>query len=439
MSCPAGVPPLQQRGWSERFAGLLVLVVFLTWGFGHDGAFAALALLAAMLVSQGRELWPVLQADPLFLTVVAFLLFLVARISLEAWSGGYGLGEWGGLLRDWILTPFLPVLVFSLWLARFPRCVYHLFWLYPLALLLWALDETNWSHFIGVLEGGGRLVLGHNNPNTMGFFLAIALMGLWVFRRRWVGEERSRLVRRMRGVSWLAMVAGVGYLLLLTSSRSSWLALILVTAIYVAFGVRPGWPKRWPALVWLLVLVGVFAVWGGSVQERVEQRLEGPREIVTAWWHGEEMPNNSGSKRLWMWQHGLQKWSERPWIGWGVRAGGELLQEHPKPFLRHFRDYHNIEVSLLTRFGLVGLTLFGTFFFLLFRELYRSYVRGLLECSEYWFLLSVLLLYLGRSQLSTKIMQDPFLLLLTIVGGAAYMGAWVRRRPGRGTDAAVCG
>ena len=111
----------------------------------------------------------------------------------------------------------------------------------------------------------------------------------------------------------------------------------------------------------------------------------------------------------------------------------------PKPFLRHFRDYHNFEVSILVRFGVVGLVLFGVFFFLLFRELYRSYVRGLLECSEYWFLLSVLLLYLGRSQLSTKIMQDPFLLILTIVGGAAYMGRWVQRRPDRGTDAPVCG
>lgn len=434
-----GGPFSSLAGWRERLAFSMVLAVFLTWGFGQDGAWAAMSVLTLLLVAQWREVWPWLQDDPLFLVVASLLLFFVARTGVEAWEQGYSLSSTLRVLGPWLLAAgALPMLVFSLWLARFPGYVRHLFWLYPAAILLWSLDKTNWDHFYRVLQGSGRLELGHGNPNSMGFFLAIALLGFWFFRWRWVGGDGVPLALRwLRGLAWVVATLGTLYLLLLTGSRSSWLGLLLVTALYVAFNFRWGGIKRGSSLAWLVLLAVTFGGGSGIFQERVENRLQGPSALVQAWWAGEELPNNSGAKRLWMWEYGLEKWSERPWIGWGARAGGELMREHPKPFLRHFRDYHNIEVSLLTRFGVVGTVLFASLFFLVFRELYRAYRRDIVTCSEYWFHLSTLIFFLGRSQFSNKILEYPFVLTLTIVGGAAYMGRWRRRCKG-GANASVC-
>jgi O-antigen ligase len=182
-------------------------------------------------------------------------------------------------------------------------------------------------------------------PNTFGgylvFMLALAL-ALWL---------QSRTAPAFFG--WLGISILISLPLLFTLSRASWLAAIPMGLTLLALTER----KLWIALPLVIAVVAAPLVFPKAVQERFAYTYSAPPEPDQVR-IGKTRLDSSTSARIESWRLGLEGWTRRPLLGYGVTGF---------PFMdAQF-------VRTLTETGLVGL---GTFLWLvaaIFRTAWQTF------------------------------------------------------------------
>jgi hypothetical protein len=89
--------------------------------------------------------------------------------------------------------------------------------------------------------------------------------------------------------------------------------------------------------------------------------------------------------RLQLYDLGVEKWRERPWLGWGMRSTHALIAQADLDTggVLHVH-LHNAYLDALVGIGLVGAGLLGLVFVLLMRELVLAWRAGVITTATLW-------------------------------------------------------
>lgn len=189
----------------------------------------------------------------------------------------------------------------------------------------------------------------NKNPHYLAFYCSMGLMlGMYLFYRT-AGWWRAALV---------LLGPVLGYLLLTTSSRPAWLALICAALVVLMLArVRS---KRLMLAVLIVVPAALFVSNAGDFGSRLTELIQNidHEERVVIWQNAWDMQKAS-SPQEWIWGHGLDSFQE---------AFKQYSSYHG---ILEFNSPHNSAVELLYTSGVLGLACFVWFYLLLYYQLLK--------------------------------------------------------------------
>jgi len=202
--------------------------------------------------------------------------------------------------------------------------------------------------------------------NAFALYAATALLGVMLLARRLWGAPGSPL-RGVRMFAWLLALAFFAQAVFAAQSRATWVACLLVYPLLLWLAARawlrgPRPAPRGEAVTLAAggaVLAALIALNAGTIAQRIGTDTQTLDEIVRG--DTAAVPTDRHSSygvRFHLQEMGLQRWRERPWLGWGPGATPILIRELPRTELRRYRHVHNSYLELLLRLGVVGLAPF---------------------------------------------------------------------------------
>ena len=189
----------------------------------------------------------------------------------------------------------------------------------------------------------------NKNPHYLAFYCSMGLMLAMYLFYRTTGWWRASLV---------LMSPVLGYLLLTTSSRPAWIALICAALVVLMLArVRS---KRLMLAVLILLPTVLFVSNAGNFGSRLTELIENidREERVVIWQNAWDMQKVS-SHGEWVWGHGLDSFQE---------AFKQYSSYHG---ILEFNSPHNSAVELLYTSGVIGLACFILFYLLLYYQLLK--------------------------------------------------------------------
>jgi len=362
--------------WLQHTGYAAVALLALAAELSASVALAALALATLAFALALRWHGAALAREPLLWCAGAFIAYLLAR---TAWAAmefpGTGAMQWresSRLLQLWLFP------VTGWWLAGRPR---RLATVAALALAGFAAGVAwRWDRgaLFELVEQGRS---GFGLPAlAFALYSLTALLGLVLLAPRVTGPRHSRWFVP-RAIAWLALAGLLTEGLILTGSRSAWLAtaLVLPVAAWMRYrhslGALSGRTRTVAVLATIMVASTLLAV----NAERLRTRLVFEADTLAALVQldTERIPlqqKSSLGARYHLNRYGLQKFAERPVFGWGPGASRWLLDRAEPKLLRIWVDLHNTYLEILVRLGLVGAGLFAAGAWLLWRGV-REAVR----------------------------------------------------------------
>lgn len=276
----------------------------------------------------------------------------------------------------------------------------------------------------------------HKTAATLGLFTATTLLGLLLFAPALVGSARQRLMVTLRLLLWLLAVGMVGYALLLSFSRASWLAFLLIGIPALFFAYRRHLSSRFAAQHRWLALASVAAVMLLSavfVADKVGNRLAFETESYSKLLAGDvdTLDDLSVGSRARMMVYGYDLWRQHPLVGWGPATTELMLDNHPRSALHQFTHLHNSYLELAVRIGAVGLILLLLIVALASLRLWRRYRESVISSQTAWFLLGSLGILAVWSAFDVRLDHTDWRQYWLLLGGIVYgLGLPPRRNDG---------
>jgi len=397
---------------------------------GSNIALAAFSLAALATPSS----FPVFRRDPLFRLFAAFAIYLAigAYFAIDEFPETHKLQ-----IRDasnWLkLFAFLPL---AWWLRGNLQRIHRTLILAVAGLLIGMLWKADWSdliHMTATERTGFKLRIIFS-----GLISATAILGLLVYAPRIAGSRTGALHDLFRLAFWLAALYLSGFMLISSKSRGAWLAALV--ALPGALAIRYFWKtgkndfqigKSMPfALLALSVLAGLLALNRDEIRTRLDQENGVISSILQG--EGQHLPRTSIGYRHDVQKFGLQKFSERPWFGWGPGSTEHLLETSGRPELIHPQEkgaawmdhFHNTYLEILVRFGLLGTLILAATVLLMINTLWRSYKTGLLPKDHFAFLSGSFVLLAVWSLFDFRILHGDCRAYWILLAGIAYSFAW---------------
>ena len=336
--------PTAKTGWRAMFKAvhypllwLIVLCLMLNWGVGYRALlyinfFGLLIYGLANLRISINQLTPLsygLLAVPLIFTFLHWTAVGHIEIIKE--------------IRQLWLAVFL---VISFWaynkhrtaLARWP-------WTSSLMVMLVIFTLTQ----VIAMSIFGKPYGTNKNPHYLAFYCSIALIvAAYLF---------NRVSMRWRAVIVL-MFPVLGYLLLSTSSRPAWLALVAAALVALLFSKLRS--KRYLLLALIVIPTLLFAGNVGQFGSRLSELVQDidHEERVVIWQNAWQMQKSSAPSQ-WIWGHGLDSFQE------------DFTHYSAYKSIVNFNSPHNSAFELLYISGISGLACFIFFYLLLAMRLLR--------------------------------------------------------------------
>ena len=244
---------------------------------------------------------------------------------------------------------------------------------------------------------------GFNNRGGLGLYSAAALWGAICFFQRFR--------------PWVALILCLFLFecLLLSHSRSAWLAMApLLLGVLVFYRKNP----------WAYALMGVVGLLLVLQSAEFLSRVTAESSTYETLAHG-SLPNpiespgreKSVAIRLWMYLHGLKLWLQHPILGWGPDATPALIRTtFPEEFPR-FNDLHSVPVELLVRFGVVGFTLYWAMVAIVLFAGYQGYRKNLISREVYLFCIGALWIYLVFGIFGFRLRNDDWRYYWFLIAG----------------------
>lgn len=195
----------------------------------------------------------------------------------------------------------------------------------------------------------GRPYGTNKNPHYLAFYSSLALMLAAYLFCRTRGWWRAAL---------LLMSPVLGYLILISSSRPAWIALVLAILVFlVLVNVRS---KRWILMMLVVVPALLFVSdighFGSRLTELVQDIDHEERVVI---WHNAWQMQQASQPAEWLWGHGLDSYRE---------AFKQYSQYHG---IVDFNSPHNSAFELLYISGIAGLLCYLVFYLLLYYRLWK--------------------------------------------------------------------
>ncbi len=362
-------------------AGLVMVFVFALSAFTTTAlANISLFLLLFCYLATIPENWAELRSNRIYRAMVVFALYVLLAAGVAGWQTPELMAlQWEGA-GGWILLLLFPLV--GHWLRGRERLAPLLLFLLILGLL------TDMARYVvqtwpSVLAGfrGTRAQFGLPQLVT-GYYAAISVLSLIITARSF-WRRRNWWMSLAAVLVWLIVLLGMLEALLMVQARGSWLALALVLPVSLVIllwhYVSHTRGRSLAALLLGVVTVGALLAYVGYSQQGViSQRAQAERSIVEQLFDGEldSLPNSSVGIRAKLVVFGMEKWLERPLLGWGPADTRYLVDQHAERPVAIMPHLHNTYLELLVRLGLVGTLVFAWLGWLLLSAFWRAYRAG---------------------------------------------------------------
>lgn len=414
------------------------------FGWQYRAEYGSFLLLIVLLLV-GAKPWRELARQPVSRAVLLFTGFLVLQAAYVTWVAPVAT-SWSFSEQLTTASKLVRLGVFSCllgwWLSLVPRAIPYLFALMVLGLLSGVLIYMPWSELAAVFNGQLRPRFGIPE-NLAGQLAAVAgWLAVCLLIASWY---RSGGGKRKATVVLVGLTAYVGCFcaLLFSQSRGAWLA-FAVTLPAVMIGLwwmraGKGRATRALPLVIVAILSGIVLLAARDIVSvrlsSAERLLESQAVTEVAHVAGAETATHVASAartveadssqatatpppraepalsagstapaaesvasatqedvavkavniRLQLYELGVEKWRERPWLGWGMRSTQALIAEANLDTggVSHVH-LHNAYLDALVGIGLIGAGLLGVVFVLLMRELVLAWRSGGITTATLW-------------------------------------------------------
>ncbi|UNK49686.1 O-antigen ligase family protein [Lysobacter sp. S4-A87] len=392
-----------------------------------------LALLAMFFA--GRTPWRELASLPVVRMLGIFIAFLILHALYATWvvpeiSYSDQLSTASKLVR---LGVFCCAV--GWWLSVCPRAIPGLLGLMVLGLLVAVLYHMPWHALPEIWDGEMRPRFGipenlSGQLAAVGGWLALCLLiGIWRDHPR--GSRRNWLL-----AVGFAAYAGSFCVLLFSQSRGAWLAFLSATPLAILGYWLTRRPRGIRTLPWqpitLAIVISVLLVLGA--RDIFANRFAGADRMLPVAEEaagavkpadsqsGTDVPHRASSApvdhasataatptppardtavsstidttipgnkaigiRVRLYELGVEKFRERPWLGWGLDSTAALIDSAKLDLAgeRHVH-LHNSYLDALVGMGLVGSLLLLTLFVLVIRELVLAWGGGIISTASFW-------------------------------------------------------
>lgn len=402
---------------------------FFAWLSTAGANFALVALLLAFILC--RPVWPLCRRDPLVWLSIVFAAYVALRtdFAIKEFPETRHLqikdaGNWLKLFAFW------PV---AWWLKGDLKRINRVLVLGVSGLMLGMLMHADWQSLVHMRlmeRTGFKLKIVFS-----GLISATVILGLLVFAPRIWARDQKMAARITFIALWLAGLYLAAYMLLTSLSRGAWLAAVLVISVtvFLRYAVhiktpRTSLAKMIPVTLLALVIAGGLAVLN---LERIQSRLYAEGDEAAALLHGEhqQLPRTSLGFRFHVQLLGLEKWLERPFLGWGTGSTEYLIAHSGRAQLLHpsaeggveWMDHlHNTYLEILLRFGILGALLLTTGALLLISAVFRAYRTGAVSRDYFLFLLGSFGLVAIWSLFDFRALHADWRAYWVLLAGMAY-------------------
>jgi O-antigen ligase len=344
-------------------AGLCLFSFFALLGIAGANLGLALMLIALLL---SPEAWRRMLRQPLF----RLCLLVIGYIALRTvWPAAETAGEpqtQANRAMDWawLFLFFIP----AWWLSRAPNRIVLSLSLMFSGFALGIVSSLDSAALSGLQEGV-RSGFHFGKAIIFGFDCAAAILALLVLVFYWLRPGVTVARGRQAILIGLAVLAMLFFTqgLIASQSRGVWLSILValpVALLTLRLGRAHGRLYSWRHLA---VLTGILALtslvlllnWN-TITQRMQYERQELGVVVSEGL--EAAPLGSSTYRLHLWKFGLEKWLEKPLLGWGPGSTHAMIEAENDITLRDqagssFDHLHNAYLEVLFQLGLAGIVL----------------------------------------------------------------------------------
>lgn len=413
----------------------LYVFAFSAWLSPPLNAWAGGLCLAALLLSPAARAW-LARSVPVRVAVVcmAFLVFETLRgIRLLPGSEAIQFAS----LQYWLQLPgFLAV---AWWLQADRSRILTVLLAALLGRLFGLFAAADWRDILGFhadAQTGFNLLANHSALVAASALLGLILAFPHLLRESRGSRRRHRLIAAALG-AYLSV-----YLLIVSQSRTTWLAFVLILGgilVWRRCRARPAGedsPRHGYSLWLLAALLGILGAVGvarnaHTIADRLSHDVEATASLL-ARGDAQPDPRSSLSTRFQLQKFAIDKWREQPLLGWGTGASQPLIERSGRQelFMPHsagwLRQMHNGYLEILVRLGLAGLGFLGVVVWGAFRSVTLAWRQGRIGEDQWLFLTALLalqMIWLLTSPLNSREWFSYWTILMGVCYTYAVHGA----------------
>ncbi|BAU50341.1 polymerase [Sulfurifustis variabilis] len=418
---------------SERL-GIVGLYAFAIGGFFSTtlAGIGLFSMVCAFVLSpplRAGSLW----RDPMVRLLGLFLIYIALRTAWAIYEFPETASEQLDLAATW--TGVWLFVFVARWLDA--RAIPALAGVALIGFLLGAARRQDWTELSLLIEGM-RAGFGYGIPQA-GLFSAVAAVGLACFAPRFLGGYRPRWAALARLVLWVGILALVIQMLLITQSRISWIAVVVIGSVTALLTISQAYKKGFPVSRARTLLA--LAVVGGSIifvlfvnrdviGLRYTQYLHSAEALSRTSDHAHDVADDPVEIRVELLRHGIERWRERPLFGWGP---GTRVAPTIKSVPEGIGHLHNTYLEILVRLGLLGMAIFGAALWLMGRSAWHAVRAGRLATDSFVFIaaaFAVAAIWATANFRPTSEVRFLIILLSAMAYSTAWSGRQASGKPG---------
>jgi O-antigen ligase len=413
-------------------AGLYVFAIS-AWTYSPGIDAGLMMMLGATLLTPAiyQQLWQgwlirFMLAFTLFLIISAISALIEFPPSMH--QQGTGLYRWSKLLLF-----FLP----AWWISRDGRTLTRVFLLSVIGLVFMIVTHVDWGNLIHL-----RLVSRYgfeisSEINEAGLYSSTYLLALILLAPRPFETIKYKplawIVFLLTGCSLLLL----GYALLSSMSRQSWLALALVgppvilARYWVWFKLNKASITPLNTILLMIPLLAIITLFVGNREYLAARVAYEKIDLSSLLEKGKSIDTKSSVDiRLNMQTFGIEKWLERPVFGWGIGSTRYVTKQSKDPRMwmgdpsqgdeGWWFHMHNVYVEILLRTGLAGFLGWLIIFLGVMQVLLKSYRSGAMPVDTFLVLLGISMIMLIDGWFGFYVGNNRGEAYWLLLGGAIY-------------------
>jgi O-antigen ligase len=185
------------------------------------------------------------------------------------------------------------------------------------------------------------------------------------------------IIFKKKDYKYILLLLILFFSLLFSQTRSAWTAFILISLFFIAkyMNIKKGLIVITVSLIAILILEKYVDI--SIIQNIINNRIQNGIDT-----------GGSGRKEIWI--DGIKLFKEKPILGYGIGTFPYVFQRKYIPdgnFLRgEFRAPHNIYLSILVEFGLIGLIVIVLIFIYYLLKIKNIYMKNSFDLKEFFYL-----------------------------------------------------